>query len=320
MPGCTNLMAVCQNIYPDGPKLCEQAKQIAQHLGLTVFKASNGWLEKWKLRHNIEQLTVSGESGEVRGATVDSWKECIPEVIEGYSAQNIWNMDETGCFWWALSDKVLGQKGKLCKGGKKSNGRMTVALFVKVARGKEIKAAVIWKSENPRCFKGVDKNSLPVDYFFQAKSWMTGEIMHNILQKVNRRLRLEGRSILLLMNNAGCHPKDLSTKFSNINVVFLSPNTTSVLQPLDLGIIQNFKIHYRKLLIQHVITRIEECSTAHEVVKSLSVLLASRWIAEAWQKVSSETIKKCFRKAGVLDSNFQVVTRGISLDEDKPFC
>ena len=142
--------------------------------------------------------------------------------------------------------------------------------------------------------------------------------MHHILQKVNRRLRLEGRSILLLMDNAGCHPKHLSTKFSNINVVFLPPNTTSVRQTLDLGIIQNFKIHYRKLLMQHVIiyTRIEECSTAHEVVKSVSVLLASRWVAEAWQKVSSETIKKW--KAGVLDSNFQVVTRGISLGED-PF-
>ena len=72
------------------------------------------------------------------------------------------------------------------------------------------------------------------------------------------------------------------------------------------------------LLMQHVNTRIEECSTAHEVVKSVSDLLASRWVAEAWQKVSSETINRCFRKAGVLVSNFQVVNRGISLDED-PF-
>ena len=136
------LMAVCKNIYPDGPKLCEQAKQIAQHLGLKYFKASNGWLEKWKLRHNIKQLTVSGESGEVRGATVDSWKKCIPEVIEGYSAQNILNIDETGCFWWVLPDKGLEQKVKLCKGGKKSKERMT--LFVDAAGGKEIKAAVIY--------------------------------------------------------------------------------------------------------------------------------------------------------------------------------
>ena len=68
--------------------------------------------------------------------------------------------------------------------------------------------------------------------------------------------------------------------------------------------------------MQHVITRIKEYSPAYKVVKSVSVLLACRWVADAWHKVSSETITKCFRKAGeVLDSNFQVVTGDISLDE-----
>ena len=59
-------------------------------------------------------------------------------------------MDETGCFWKALPDKGLGEKWKLCKGGKKCKQRVTVAFFVNVAGGKEcIKPVVIWKSENP---------------------------------------------------------------------------------------------------------------------------------------------------------------------------
>ena len=102
------LMAVHKNIYPDGPKICQKAKEIAQHLDISDFKASNGWLEKWKLKHNIQQMTISGESGEVKGETVDSWKERIPEIIHGYSAKDIWNMEETGCFWRALPDKGLG--------------------------------------------------------------------------------------------------------------------------------------------------------------------------------------------------------------------
>ncbi|GBM92771.1 hypothetical protein AVEN_15297-1 [Araneus ventricosus] len=37
-----------------------------------------------------------------------------------------------------------------------------------------------------------------------------------------------------------------------IELVFLPPNSTCVLQPLDQGIIQNFKATYRKLLLQAV--------------------------------------------------------------------
>ena len=49
------LMAVRKNIYPDGPILSQQAKKIAEHLNIEDFKASNGWLEKWKAKHNIKK-------------------------------------------------------------------------------------------------------------------------------------------------------------------------------------------------------------------------------------------------------------------------
>ena len=75
---------------------------------------------------------------------------------------------------------------------------------------------------------------------------MTADIMKDILSKINGRLVRDQRFILLLMDNAGCHPPDMAEKFSNIRVVFLPANTTSRLQPLDLGIIKKFKTYYRK--------------------------------------------------------------------------
>ena len=153
-------------------------------------------------------------------------------------------MDETGIFWRALPDCGFGQKSKSCKGGKKSKQRITVAFFVSASGHKE-KPVVIWKSENPRCMQRFNKSCLPVSYYSQTKVWMTGEILEDILRKLNRRLCSTNRNILLLMDNAGCHPGDLSGKFSNIKICYLPPNTTSTLQPLDLGIIQNFKVHYR---------------------------------------------------------------------------
>ena len=44
----------------------------------------------------------------------------MPELVEGFKAEHIWNVDETRCFWRAFPDKGLGQTKTECKGGKKS--------------------------------------------------------------------------------------------------------------------------------------------------------------------------------------------------------
>ena len=175
---------------------------------------------------------------------------------------------------------------------KKSKHRFTVTFIVNAAGKSESKPIVIWKSANPRCFKGIKKSDLPVEYFSQPKAWMTGDILEIVLCKLNKQLRSKDRYVLF-MDNAGCHPPNITEKFSNIKVVFLPPNTTSVLKPLDLGIIQNFiKVHYRKLLMTFVLAKIETCSSASELLKSVNVLHAIRWVGEAWKNVKVITIKK----------------------------
>ena len=95
-----------KNVYPDGSLLAEKAMMIAQRLGHTEFKASNGC---WKVRNNIKQ----SESGDVRSDTVESWKEKLPQLVDNYRAQDIWNMDDTGCFWRALPDKGMAEMKKV---------------------------------------------------------------------------------------------------------------------------------------------------------------------------------------------------------------
>ena len=87
-------------------------------LGCDHFKASNGWLDRWKKRYDIHKMKINGELGDVAGETITSWKERIPELLRGYSAENVWNLDETGCFWCALSEHGFGRKGSEYKGGK----------------------------------------------------------------------------------------------------------------------------------------------------------------------------------------------------------
>ena len=100
-------MACSKNIYPCGPQLSTKAKEIAARLGVPNFEGTNGWLEKWKRRYNVRKVTVSGESGDVSGVTVSAWKVRLPEILRGYDKKNVYNLDETGCFW-----KALPQQGK----------------------------------------------------------------------------------------------------------------------------------------------------------------------------------------------------------------
>ena len=240
-------------------------------------------------------------------------------ILAGYSPQDILNMDETGKFYRALTNKSLSEAAKQCRGGKQSKERIKCAFFVNAAGGKE-KPIVIGKSANPRCFKGIkDLSNLPCTYFHQKKAWMDFDILDQVLTKLNRRCQRESRSVLLLLDNAPCHPYDMKGKYPNIKCVFFLPNCTSRLQPLDLGIIQSFKLKYAKLMLTHVVSLIDDCETAGDVCKTVNVLQAIRWIGQAWEAVEPSTIIKCFANAGVLDKERNVVEAVESPNDEDPF-
>lgn len=198
----------------------------------------------------------------------------------------------------ALPERGLLLKGKEARGGKKSKQRFTIAFFVNSAGGKEDEPIVIWKSKVPRCFKNLGNPSWPHNAHSNSKSWMNSDIFQTIHTRLNRKLEAEDRKVILFLDNATCHPEDLQDQFSNIKIVFLPKNTTSRLQPLDAGIIRNFKVKYRKLLIKYVVSQIDAGVTASEIVKKVDILMAIRWIQIAWKDVSSTTIVNCFRKCG----------------------
>ena len=104
------------NIPVDGPMLVEEAQIIAERIGDDTFKETSGWLEKWKKRHNIGQMNIAGEEGDVNPETIDSWNERVKELTKGCSPRDVWNEDETGCLWKVMPEKLLSQKGKRFRG------------------------------------------------------------------------------------------------------------------------------------------------------------------------------------------------------------
>ena len=80
-----------RNVPVSGPMLQEEARVIAVQMGHHQFKASNGWLESFKKRHNIRQFTISGEAAHVSEETVEGWHERVQSFMVGYKAEDVWN-------------------------------------------------------------------------------------------------------------------------------------------------------------------------------------------------------------------------------------
>ena len=95
------------NAPTSGPIICEQAKIIADKLGLADFHASNRWLEKFKQRHGIVFRVACVESVAVDTDIVNEWKKAkLANLITKYSPDDIFNVDETGSFFHCLPNKT----------------------------------------------------------------------------------------------------------------------------------------------------------------------------------------------------------------------
>ena len=64
-------------------------------------------------------------------------------------------------FWKVLPDKGFGEREKQVK---------TTIHIVNGAGKHETKPILIWKYENPSCFKGMKKSPLPVEYLVSLTS------------------------------------------------------------------------------------------------------------------------------------------------------
>lgn len=276
----------------------------------TDFRASDGWLTKFKTRYGIRLLTVTGEQVSSDHAAVSPFIERFRQTIVelGLCDEQVYNADESGLFYKLLPKKSYVHQAEASAPGRKLlKNRITFMPCANAAGTHKLKLLVLGKSKNPRAFKNMPR--LPVCYKNQKRAWVTREIFfewfhENFVPEVRKFLKgkkLPIKALLVLDNAPGHGPNDvLASRDGNIKSMFLPPNCTPLLQPMDQNIIQMVKTQYKKKILLNAIGREHDISQA---LKELNLKDVVFGVAEAWDSVPARAIKSSWKK--LWPSNFK---------------
>ena len=231
---------------------------------------------------------------------------------EGFIPQQIFNCDETGLFWKKMPRRTyITQEEKGLPGHKPMKDRFTLLLCANASGDCKIKPLLVYHSENPRVFKrnNVHKAKLPVMWRSNTKAWVTRILFVEWLTEVFApavKRYLEENNLplkcLLVMDNAPAHPPgledDLDITYDFINVKFLPPNTTPLLQPMDQQVISNFKKLYTKGLFTRCFQVTSDTDlTLREFWKDhFNILHCINLVDKAWNEVSHRTLRSAWKK------------------------
>ena len=289
-----------------GPILLEKASEFHSLLYPETperFTASTGFQWRFCQRYGIKSLSIAGEKLSADLISADEFVNSFAGLTEGYSADQIFNCDETGLYYKMLPGKTLATVHSGPSGAKKAKERVTINACANVTGTVKLPLLFIGKAKNPRCFKGIDKNMLPVIYRNQANAWVTTGIFQDWFDKnfvpfVEQKLIDMGvePKALLLLDNCSAHPSEdeLVSSSGLITAKFLPPNVTALIQPMDQGVLESIKRRYRKSILRDLVSHPE--LDMLPFLKSINMLKVVERIATAWDQTTPDTIRKSWQK------------------------
>lgn len=270
------------------------------------FMASNGWFNRFKMRSNFLNVNVSGEAGADRKAA-ETYPGVLKKIIEegGYTAQQIFNVDETGLLWKKMPERIyISKEGKTVQGFTVAKDRLMLLLGSNAAGDNRLKPLLVYHSETPRALKHISKETLPLYYRANRKAWVTDAIFEDwfancFIPEVEKYCREKEIpfKILLTLDNAPGHPAHLNDVHPNVKVMFLPPNTASLVQPMDQGAIANFKAYYLRTTFAQALLAIDSGNvTLHDFWRSYNIHQAILNISKAWEDVSEGCLNRVWKK------------------------
>ncbi|NXJ36515.1 TIGD3 protein, partial [Ciconia maguari] len=200
----------------------------------------------------------------------------LPGLLRSYAPSEIYACGETGVLL------PVSPSGK----GESAGDRLTLLLCANADGSEKAPLWAVGESPRPRCLQGVNLGQMPWSYHAGSLAGMTAPVFAEWLRGFNEGMRRQGKSVLLLLTKHEAHPY---LQLSNVRMVFVPP-ATALAQPLDRGIANDLKGHYRRRLLRWLPV---ERGTAQP-----TLLDALHMLAQAWGDVRPGLIASCFHAAG----------------------
>ena len=141
-----------RDIPLNGTILAEKSESLAKLLHNDDFKATNGWLSRWKKRNNIGYKRLHGESKDADTTAAEHWiSNVLPSLLKDVSPDDVYNADETAIYFRALPEGTLAYKTDTSGGSKKSKERVTALVATNMSGTDKRRLLIIGKRKDPRC-------------------------------------------------------------------------------------------------------------------------------------------------------------------------
>ncbi|RHY94027.1 hypothetical protein DYB35_013187 [Aphanomyces astaci] len=227
------------------------------------------------------------------------------QSFEGYCDENVINVDETGMTYdmpphaiWA----VCGGSSKISS-GEKNSYRMTAVLSVR-ANGEKLPILFIMRGVPGGLIEQSEFDDYPIGHYYavQEKAWMDARVWAIYLRKL-LKYQVREPSVLLL-DNFDPHVSKEGLKIASEEcgcvVAPIPPKATSVVQPLDVGIMAPFKRHLRNLWLEEDLIEGDDSDVDVDLMsvpaQQKRLVMIHRAI-KAWARITPQEIRHSFIKA-----------------------
>jgi hypothetical protein len=300
-------------ITVNGDYIKAQAKKLFKEVypdeDFENFKASNGWLQRFMVRHSITFRCVTSQGQKIPSNAkllAEQFLTFVRDKLQENTItdiKDIGNMDETPLWFDLPNTKTFDFRGvKTVKS--KTTGheklRYTVVLCA-MGDGRKLKPMIIFKN-----LKNIPKGKFPQNVIIQVAKGgsMTSELMNTWKREVwgARAGAIWKPPSCLVYDSVSSHTKTATIasfkRHYNTTVAVIPGGMTPLLQPADSHWNKTFKSAMKRRWLDWLQSgKAEYTKSGHR--KRASYSLVAEWVSESWQEVPDDLISRSFLECGL---------------------